>query len=110
MLAFVVLGLASCGTTTEALYSWYNYEDATYQYNKTHTEELKTSVLAQYKLITEKQKAVRGAVPPGLNSEYGYMLCKMGKKEEGLKYLQQEITLYPESEKFVSRIIKQIEK
>ena len=35
---------------------------------------------------------------------------KAGKKEEGLALLKAEIKAYPESEKFISRIIKQLEK
>lgn len=104
-----VLALGSC-TSTKTLYSWYDYEDATYQYNKKRTDELKVKVLEQYKKLTDKQKGVRGVVPPGLYAEYGYMLYMSGKKDEGLTFLKQEITLYPESEKYISRIIKQLEK
>lgn len=104
-----VLALSSCNTT-QSLYSWYDYEDATYQYNKKLTEELQVKMLAQYNKLIEKQKGTRGIVPPGMYAEYGYQLCKTGKKEEGLGFLKKEITLYPESEKYISRIIKQLEK
>ena len=99
----------SCGST-KSLYSWYDYEDVTYQYSKKSTEELQVKVLEQYKKVTDKQKGVRGVVPPGLYAEYGYLLCKTGKKEEGLSFLKKETELYPESEKYISRIIKQLEK
>ncbi len=108
--AVAVLALSSCTTTTKTLYSWYDYEDATYQYNKKQTDELKVKMLEQYKKLTENQKGTRGVVPPGLYAEYGYMLYMNGKKEEGLGFLKQEIKLYPESEKYISRIIKQLEK
>lgn len=104
-----VLSLGSC-SAPETLYSWYNYEDAVYEYNKKPTEELKVKVLEQYKKVTDKQKGKRGIVPPGMYAEYGYMLYMNGKKEEGLDFLKQEIKLYPESEKYISRIIKQLEK
>jgi len=107
--AIIVLAFTSCDTT-KPLYSWYNYEDVTYQYNKKATEDLQAKLLEQYKKLTTKQKGGRGVVPPGLNSEYGFLLYKTGKKEEGLKYLKQEVSLYPESEKYISRIIKQLEK
>ena len=103
------LSLTSCNTT-KTLYSWYNYEDITYQYSKKSTDELQVKVLEQYKKLTDKQKGVRGVVPPGLYAEYGFLLCKTGKKAEGLEFLKQEITLYPESETYISRIIKQLEK
>lgn len=101
--------IVSC-STTKTLYSWYDYEDVTYQYNKKRTDELKIKVIEQYQKLTEKQKGARGVVPPGLNAEYGYLLYMTGKQEEGLKFLKEEINLYPESEKYISRIIKQLEK
>lgn len=102
--------LASCSTSTKALYSWYDYEDATYTYGKKATPELYTKMMKEYAKMEEKQKGVRKVVPPGFNAEYGYLLYKEGKKEEGLKYLNKEIEMYPESKTYVSRIIKQIEK
>ncbi len=107
--AFVVMAISSC-STTDTMYSWYNYEDITYQYSKKRTDELKVKVLEQYQKLTEKQKGSRKVVPPGLYAEYGYMLYMTGKQEEGLKFLKEEIKLYPESEKYISRIIKQLEK
>lgn len=104
------IALSSCGTTTTSLYSWYDYEDATYNYSKKQTEELQVKVLEQYKKLTEAQKGTRGVVPPGLYAEYGYLLYKTGKKDEGISFLKQEISAYPESEKYISRIIKQLEK
>ncbi len=110
LMGIAALALASCSTTTKSLYSWYDYEDATYQYNKRQTEELQVKVLEQYKKLTENQKGTRGVVPPGLYAEYGYLLYKTGKKDEGLSFMKQEISAYPESEKYISRIIKQLEK
>lgn len=104
------LSLMTSCMSTQTLYSWYDYEDATYQYSKKHTEELKVGVLEEYAKVIEKQKGSRGVVPPGMYAEYGYMLCRTGKQEEGLKFLKMEIELYPESEKYISRIINQLEK
>ena len=103
------LALSSCNTT-QSLYSWHDYEDATYQYRKKTTEELQVKMLEQYKKVIEKQKGTRGTIPPGLYAEYGYQLCKSGKQAEGLDFMKKEIALYPESEKYISRIIKQLEK
>ena len=109
LLGAVIAFLASCGST-KSLYSWYDYEDATYQYNKKRTDELKVKMMDQYLKLIQKQKGMRKVVPPGLYAEYGYALYMSGKKEEGLNYLKQEIKLYPESESYISRIIKQLEK
>jgi len=107
--AVVAFALSSCNTT-RTLYSWHDYEDATYQYSKKATKELEVRMLEEYKKVIEKQKGTRGEVPPGLYAEYGYQLYKSGKKEEGLNFMKKEITLYPESDKYISRIIKQLEK
>lgn len=110
-LFFIVLStfvLVSCGSP-KSLYSWYDYEDATYQYSKRPTDELRVKVLEQYQKMVDKQKGLRGVVPPGLYAEYGYLLYKTGKKEDGLSFLRQEIKLYPEADSYVSRIIKQLE-
>ena len=108
--AVTVLTLASCGTVQPDLYSWYDSEDATYQYTKRASDEKLAAAMAQYKKVISAQKGARGVVPPGGNAEYGYLLIKAGQKEEGLTLLKQEVALYPESEKFISRIIKQVQK
>ena len=73
-------------------------------------EEKLAEAMAQYKKVITMQKGARKVVPPGVNAEYGYLLVKAGQKEEGMTLLKEEIALYPESEKFISRIIKQLEK
>ena len=50
-----IFAFASC-TTVKPLYSWYNYEDITYQYSKKSTEELQVKVLEQYQKMIDKQK------------------------------------------------------
>ncbi len=107
--AICVMALAACQTQKE-LYSWYDSEDATYQYTKRLTDEKLEKAMVQYQKVIAKQKGTRKVVPPGVNAEYGYLLYKAGKKDEGLALLKAEITAYPESETFISRIIKQLEK
>lgn len=102
--------LTGCETVSPALYSWYDSEDATYQYTKRTTDQTLANAMAQYEMVVKNQKAARKVVPPGINAEYGYLLCKSGRQEEGLTLLREEIRLYPESEKFISRIVKQLEK
>lgn len=107
--AICLVAMASC-TTTTSLYSWYDSEDATYQYTKKGTDELLTKAMLQYDKVITKQKGTRKVVPPGVNAEYGFLLYKAGKKAEGLALLKEEVALYPESERFISRIINQLEK
>ncbi len=112
ILASSVVLLISCETTktVQPLYTWHGYEDATYQYSKKQTDELRDKLLAEYKTMVDGKKGTREVVPPGLYAEYGYLLCKVGKQKEGMDFLKEEIRLYPESEQYISRIIKQLEK
>ncbi len=111
LLAFLTVALASCDTQQSvALYSWYDSENAVYKYTKKSTEAALVEAMAQYEKVVKNQNAYRRIAPPGANAEYGYLLYKAGRKEEGLTLLQAEIKAYPESEKFISRIIKQLQK
>lgn len=101
--------MASC-SSTETLYSWYDSEDAAYQYTKRLTEDKLKEAMVQYEKVLNRQKGIRKVAPPGANAEYGYLLYKAGKKTEGIALMKEEIRLYPESEKFISRIVKQLEK
>lgn len=100
--------LSACGVQ-KPLYSWYDSEDAAYTYTKKQGEKDLAKAMAQYEMVIKQQKGTRGIVPPGVNAEYGYLLIKAGKREEGLALLKAEEAAYPESKTFISRIIKQLE-
>lgn len=108
-LFLTILLLTSCATTT-SLYSWGNYEDASYNYYKKQTPEAAEALLKSYQNIINKQKGSRKVVPPGIYAEYGFMLIQTGKRDEGIINLKKEIELYPESKVFIERIINQAEK
>lgn len=105
------LALSSCGSKKElSLYSWYNYENATYNYSKTPSDENYAKLVNQYNALVQSQGGSRGVVQPGMLAEFGYVLCKKGKVQEGIEYLKKEIATYPESAPYVSKIIKSFEK
>ncbi|WP_329904535.1 DUF4810 domain-containing protein [Porphyromonas pogonae] len=103
------LGLWGCGTGRE-LYSWYNYENASYAFSKKHTEKDEAELIKAYEKIIDNQSGMRQTVPPGVYAEYGYLLAKSGKVTEGVDLMQKEIDTYPESRVFIDRIIKQFKR
>ncbi|MEG0948371.1 MAG: DUF4810 domain-containing protein [Bacteroidales bacterium] len=107
--ALTLLLFTAC-TTTQNLYSWYDYADKTYKYEKKQTPESLEQLLAEYDKIIRKQRGIRLMVPPGICAEKGYLLVMAGKKEEGIAFFKKEIELYPESAVYIERIIKQVEK
>ncbi len=106
----IVCGLSSCVTPVSTLYSWDNYDSAVYTYYKKQTPKSLERVTKMYQEITTSPKGTRQVPPPGACAEYGYLLCLQGKKAEGMPLLEKEIELYPESKKFVERIISTINK
>lgn len=82
-----IFAFASC-STVKPLYSWYNYEDITYQYSKKSTEELQVKVLEQYQKMIDKQKGARGVVPPGLYAEYGYIAISYWKERGRIVFFE----------------------
>jgi len=69
-------------------------------------EESIKNLLNSYQQIIEKQEGTRKTVPPGIYADYGFILLQTGKTEEGKAMLKKEVSLYPESEVFINRILK----
>ena len=92
------------------MYSWGNYEQTAYAVAQNPTpERLRALGMVYEKLITQPE-GLRKMPPPGLCAEYGYLLAKQGDTERGVKLLEKEAELYPESAVFVRRLIKQLKK
>lgn len=110
-LCFTLLALFSTScASNEALYSWDNYENASYAYTKDPSEKNFAKLDKCFdKMFDKQEKSYRKVVPPGLCAEKAYMLLKEGKKDEAMRYFDLEIKNYPESKLFIDRIKKQIE-
>ena len=62
-----------------------------------------------YDRLLHAPGGVRMVPPPGVCADYGYLLLMNGKTDEGKALLEQETVLYPESKKFIDRILKRFE-
>lgn len=107
--ALILSAFTSC-SSSQTLYSWHGYEEAFYQNSKLQTEKTAMTLDKEYAKMFKKQHGIRKTVPPGVNAERGFLLLKDGKIEEAKTFFETEISLYPESEVFISRILKQFEK
>jgi hypothetical protein len=54
-----------------------------------------------------KKKATRKRVPPGIYADYGFHLLQDGQLEKGMRMLEKEKELYPESEQMVNYLMSQ---
>ncbi|MCF0184987.1 MAG: DUF4810 domain-containing protein [Bacteroidaceae bacterium] len=101
----LLLIFASCGSSQKELYSWKDYEKNSYAYTKNPSEQTEKELLNTYQKLLDNPGGARKVVPPGICAELGYIYYKKGDKNMAAKYLQQEIELYPESAKFIKRIL-----
>jgi hypothetical protein len=108
-LILVLFCFASC-KVQKPLYSWYNYNATSYNYLKNADEKSLQEMVATYQKIIKKQDGARKTVPPGIYADYGFLLLQSNQEEEGRAMLMREIALYPESEIFINRILKLIER
>jgi hypothetical protein len=108
-LGFLCLLLTGCISAPKPLYTWGNYQERMYVYMKDATDKSLDELLTTYQTLIDKQQGSRKTVPPGICADYGNLLYKQGKIQEGLALLNKEIALYPESSVFISQIIKKLQ-
>ncbi|HOT15516.1 MAG TPA: DUF4810 domain-containing protein [Bacteroidales bacterium] len=108
IVAVGALLMASC-TVENQLYSWYAYDEASYNFLKNNDEKSRQELIENYQQIIEKQRGTRKVPPPGIYADYGFLLLQANKTVEGKALLEKEIALYPESKVFIERILKMIE-
>lgn len=99
---------ASC-TSNSRLYNWKGYEQAVYAYTQVPDEQNLEKLLTVYDRLLHAPGGVRTVPPPGVCADYGYLLLMNGKTDEGKALLVQETVLYPESKKFIDRILMRLE-
>lgn len=113
-LAAYILGasvlLAAPATAVAApLYSWYDYQESAYRYMKKGDSASLSSLIQAYELIIRRQYGQRKAVPPGIYADYGWLLIKDGRMQEGRAMLEKEMELYPESAVLIQRMLRRYE-
>lgn len=110
---FITVALAACGLLTACAtpsipYNWSGYSASLYALKKNPTDE---TLAAHKQVLTQVIQESEGKsmkVPPGIYAEYGYILVKEGKTEEGMKYLDLESQKFPEATVFVQRVKTQL--
>ena len=106
--AVIACVLFSCSSPT-TLYTFsgkkYSYNKSSYNYLTKNDQESLDNLLHSYENIIKNQKGILMKVPPGIYADYGFALMTNGDVEEGKKYLEKEVSLYPESKIFINRIL-----
>ena len=110
-IAALPLFFAGCASNYKALYNWDAYSTQTYKYVKGGDEENTAALFEVYQKIMDGQaETIRQTNPPGVCADYGYLMIKAGRVEEGKALLRKEMELYPESAQFMNNIIRKVER
>lgn len=96
--------LGGCVTQNKPLYYWGGYSQSLYNLKKHQSPESLDAHKKTLLGIIQQSNEKGLKVPPGICCEYGYLLLKEGKQEDGMKYLAMEEQTYPESQLFIQRL------
>ncbi len=142
VVAAAALMLCSCGPASSVLYYWggtdskgvTSYEKRFYSaYGRSQTPESLCDMLYVYENMLRNPGGELAVVPPGICSEYAYLLLKPETAESfaehatdrqralyersdygayfheyGLRLMEKEMTLYPESRRFLEPLMKKL--
>lgn len=102
-MAILLLILSGCTPQTKLFY-WGQYSSTLYKYKKNPDDNsLAAHKQSLHDVITRSPK-LHKKIPPGICAEYGYILYREGRTNEGIEYLEKETVLYPESKSFVQKL------
>lgn len=135
IISIIALFLTSCASSNLYYwgggYEVSRYEELAYRSYSKHTPESICALVVLYEDMTSNVGGIRNTVPPGICAEYGFLLLQERTlesfetyatstqrkvfdsddygtlfSEKGIKMLEKEIELYPESTKFIEPMIK----
>lgn len=104
IIAMLFLGLLVGCATNKTLFYWGDYSETLYAFKKNPDDKTLAAHKKSLLDIIDKSPKQNRPVPPGVYAEYGYLLLKEGKENEGFEFLSKEETQYPESKLFVQRL------
>ncbi len=107
LITIMILLFTGCGQTVQpTLYNWGNYVKSSSDYGMygEKKEVLEKHIFELEKIISESE-AKEQRVAPGIYAEYAQILFETKKKEKAKKYFTLEKNTYPESTRFINRVM-----
>ncbi len=108
-LSMILVAIALSGCASKTLYHWGNYSDTLYASIKEPTAESRAKHKAELSNIIAKAEQKKKKVPPGIYFELATLEANDGNKEKAKEYFSKEISLFPESKKYVELALKEME-
>ncbi|QOY53481.1 DUF4810 domain-containing protein [Candidatus Sulfurimonas baltica] len=94
----------------KVLYNYGDYSDSYYANKKNMSDESTLKLQQSMEQAIEKAgESISGRVPPGMYANLGYMYLKSGNPNGAISNFKKEKSVYPESARFMDRMIKKVE-
>ncbi len=106
--AIVLATLSGCSSISKGGYYWGDYSTSYYDYLKNPTEEQLISRIESLEEIIVKSGELDLRTPPAVHAELGQAYMKQGLVEKAKEHFRSEVSLYPESELFVRRLVSDL--
>jgi len=103
----LLLPLCGCGRHAATLYQWGSYEPLLY----TGFERYEPPVRQLAVMERESEQCAQSGrrLPPGWHAQMGYLYYQNGAREAARVAFMREKELYPESARFMDRLLKALE-
>lgn len=106
LFSIICLTFLSACSTTNHLYDWGTYEQDLYRYYK--KAATRPAALDNLLVLINRLESRNVRVAPGLYAELGTFYLEAGDPNRALKYYQKERDTWPESQKLMGALIKNI--
>ena len=97
--------LSGCSSVSTGGYYWGDYSSSYYDLLKAPTEQQLAKRIDSLQGIIEKSAELDSRVPPGIHAELAQCYMKQGLEDQAKNHFRSEMTLYPESEAFLRRLV-----
>jgi len=108
VLAGLILALAGCSSVSQGGYYWGNYSLSYFEMVKDRSAETIAKRISALEDIIAQSKERDLRVPPGIHAELGMLFVEEGRTEDGMVQFQNEVSVYPESQPFIERLVSRL--
>jgi hypothetical protein len=92
------------------IYSWGSYEDQIYTMYAKPDKATPEIQIAKLEADFQKSRSENKPVPPGFHAHLGYLYSQLGKMDQARQELETEKANFPESAKFMDRLLSNLNK
>jgi hypothetical protein len=105
-ISILTVFISGCATTEKPMYDYGTYSESFYAMKRDTGVEtsLEWRTVLENIIIESNAQALR--VPPGVYANLGYIHLKANNTKKAIRYFEEEKKTYPESEIFMTNLIK----